>query len=220
MGTRFNGDAWYVWYNALAYGYLGIGVTIGGFVIGILTVQKRIWALKVNFFFQAITIGVILSSVYYYGWGLEYNFGLNPRNSMLILSSVILVLVILTHRESVQEHLSRIAEKHKYRLVIIPAIILIIAFWTGWFDFALSYSHITYGTMPNPLDENEELYVIVRHTSPTLAANTPAFIEVGINMNYTYRQSHNLTANDNQPDSFWLIFNDSDCGVPIDLQED
>lgn len=106
--------------------------------------------------------------------------------------------------------------KYKVPWTSIVAIFLIIGFWTPLFDGLLSYTQMAFVQIPNPHDTNEKLYMAVRLISPTFAANSPINVDVAIYMNYTYRQANHLDDSVNEPDSFFVLFYGSQCGIPPD----
>lgn len=144
------------------------------------------------------------------------------RDYSIILASVISSILILLNWKITQRTLNSAVsyfDRNKKRWVSVTAILLAMSFWIGLFDPILSYPRVTTGTMLNPLDENEQMSVYIQLSSPTFAANTPSTIDVRINMNYTYRADNKLGATDNRPESFWLIFDGSQCGTPYNPGE-
>jgi hypothetical protein len=199
------------WYIQIVDGYYSVAGSIGGVVLAVLTFfnVRKIWF--VNLIFQSLLIISILVSIAGFGPSVLYT----AADMTLILSSVIVWLLISSHRQQYSRFLNRSAiffKEHSIAVISGTAIGLVAGFWVGAFDPWLSYSDLVYGSMPNPEDRNEQLYVTVTQTSTTLAANTPSSIQVTLNMNYSYRQNHHLNASENEPQRFWLIFDGSDCG--------
>jgi hypothetical protein len=207
-------------YFMVVYGYWAIVVPLAGLAIGVLTFmqKRRIWI--ANLVFQVITIIALLSTVFYFGLGLEYNSGISTRNFSLGLSIILLFLVVMLNKRQTSNLLTRagnaIYARNK-KAVSLVAILLILAFGLGLFDPLLSHSDLSYSNVKHPSDPEIQFMVIVKQTSPTLAANTPATIEILMSPNPYYGDQNNLARFDNLPDEFFVIFEDTNCGTPFEI---
>lgn len=142
-------------YFTVVYGYWAIIVPLAGLTIGVLTFmqKRRIWI--ANLVFQVITIIALLSTVFYFGLGLEYNSGISTRNFSLGLSVILLFLVVMLNKRQTSNLLTRagnaIYARNK-KAVSIVAIFLIVAFGLGLFDPLLSHSDLSYSNVKHPSD--------------------------------------------------------------------